>query len=136
MKTRFFRHGNLLTVTARIEDPIYLTEPYYLTRTFELSVRPPFQTVGQPCIQGDEGVREGEVPHFLPGENPFLNEVTKAYNIPAEAALGGAETMYPEYEIKLAALPEPPLPPGMIPNSKAGIWIDFAGDPHNVKDIQ
>jgi len=101
MKTRFFRHGNQLTVTARIEDPIYLTEPYYLTRTFELSVRPPFPAVGQPCIQGDEGVREGEVPHFLPGENPFLNEVTKAYNIPAEAALGGAETMYPEYRKKL-----------------------------------
>jgi hypothetical protein len=101
MTTRFFRHGDLLTVTTRIDDPIYLTDPYYLTRTFELSVGPPIRTVGQPCVQGDEGVREGEVPHFLPGENPFMNEMMKAYNIPVEAALGGAETMYPEYRKKL-----------------------------------
>lgn len=97
MTTRFFRHGDLLTVTARIEDPIYLTDPYYLTRTFELTVAPPNRTVGQPCVQGDEGVKEGEVPHFFPGQNPFMDEMTKLYNIPVEAALGGAETMYPEY---------------------------------------
>jgi hypothetical protein len=44
---------------------------------------------------------EGVVPHFLPGANPFVNELTKIYNIPVEAVLGGAETMYPEYRKKL-----------------------------------
>ena len=34
MKLRLFRHDDLLTVTARIEDRIYLTEPLYLTRIF------------------------------------------------------------------------------------------------------
>jgi hypothetical protein len=101
MTMRFFRHGDLLTVTARIEDPIYLTDPYYLSRTFEFSGGPPIRTVGQPCIQGNEGVPEGAVPHFLPGENPFLDEMTRAYNIPAEAALGGAATMYPEYRKRI-----------------------------------
>jgi hypothetical protein len=101
MTLRLFRHGDLLTVTARYDDPLYLTEPLYLTRIFQLSSVPPMRTTGQPCIQGDEGVPEGAVPHYLPGKNPFLDEMTKQYNIPAEAALGGAETMYPDYRKKL-----------------------------------
>ena len=101
MTTRLFRHGELLTVTARFDDPAYLTEPFYLTRVFQLSSVPPMRATGQPCIQGDEGVPEGAVPHYLPGKNPFLQELTRQYNIPLEAALGGAETMYPEYRKKL-----------------------------------
>ena len=101
MTTRLFRHGDLLTVTARIDDPLYLTEPFYLTRIFQLSAVPPMRSTGQPCIQGDEGVPEGSVPHYLPNKNPFLGELTKLYNIPQETALGGAETMYPDYRKKL-----------------------------------
>jgi hypothetical protein len=101
MTTRFFRHGDLLTVSARVDDPTYLTEPYYMIRTFQLSSVAPSKSVGQPCIPGNEGVPEGVVPHYLPGKNPFLQELTRLYNIPAEAALGGAETMYPEYRKKL-----------------------------------
>jgi len=41
------------------------------------------------------------VPHYLPGKNPFVDELTKDYHIPAEAVMGGAETMYPEYRKKL-----------------------------------
>ena len=101
MTTRFFRHGDILTVTARINDPIYLAEPFYLTRTFRLDVLTPTRTMGQPCVQGDEGVPEGAVRHFLPGKNPFVSEMTKTYGIPAETTLGGPETMYPEYRKKL-----------------------------------
>ena len=101
MRLRFFRHGDLLTVTARIEDPIYLAEPYYLTRVFQLSAVPPILAEGIPCITGDEGVPEGAVPHYLPGKNPFVDELTKLYNIPVEAVLGGPETMYPEYRKRL-----------------------------------
>ena len=101
MTLRLFRHGDLLTVTGRFDDLLYLTEPLYLTRIFQLSAVPPMRTSGQPCIQGDEGVPEGAVPHYLPGKNPFLEELTKQYNIPAETALGGADTMYPEYRKKL-----------------------------------
>ena len=53
------------------------------------------------CIVGDEGVPVGSVPHFLPGKNSFLNEMTELYGIPAEAELGGAETMYPAYRDKI-----------------------------------
>jgi len=101
MVTRIFRHGDILTVTSRIDDPTYLSEPYYLTRVFQLSAGPAAHSVGTPCIRADEGVREGAVPHFLPGKNPFLDEMTKLYNIPVEAELAGAETMYPEYRKKI-----------------------------------
>ena len=56
---------------------------------------------GPPCIPGDEGVPEGTVPHYLPGKNPLLDEMMKLYNIPREATLGGAETMYPAFRDKL-----------------------------------
>jgi len=101
MTTRFFRHGDLLTVSARIEDPIYLAEPLYLTRTFQWSAAPPILSGANPCILADEGVPAGVVPHYLPGKNPFLDEMQRLYHIPSEAGLGGPETMYPEYRKKL-----------------------------------
>jgi hypothetical protein len=54
-----------------------------------------------PCIQGDEGVAEGVVPHYLPGQNPFVDEMNKRFHIPVIASLGGAETMYPEFRKKI-----------------------------------
>ncbi len=108
MITRFLVHGDQLTVTARIDDPLYLREPLYLTRTFERSAVPPIRTVGQPCIQGNEGVPEGVVPHYLPGRNPFLNEITNLYHIPLEAVLGGPDTMYPDYRKTLKDTYVPP----------------------------
>ena len=41
------------------------------------------------------------VPHYLPGKNPFINEMTQKKGIPLEAVLGGPETIYPEYRKKL-----------------------------------
>ncbi len=32
--THFILHGDMLTLAAQLDDPIYLTEPYYITRTF------------------------------------------------------------------------------------------------------
>jgi hypothetical protein len=37
----------------------------------------------------------------LPGTNTFLAEFPAKYGLPAEAARGGAETMYPEYQKKI-----------------------------------
>ena len=44
---------------------------------------------------------EGVVPHFLPGTNTSLAEFPAHHDLPAEAAKGGAETMYPKYQSKL-----------------------------------
>ena len=100
MTTHFIRHGDMLTLASQMEDPIYLSEPYYITRTFVMTTNL-MNSGGPPCIPGDEGVAEGTVPHYLPGKNPLLDELPKLYHIPREAALGGAETMYPAFREKI-----------------------------------
>jgi len=124
MTTRFSRHGDILTVTARIDDPVNLTEPFYLTRTFVLG-KTPLNPASWPCTVGDEGVPKGVVPHYLPGQNPFLDEVTRLYGIPVEAVLGGSETMYPEFRRKIREKYVRPEPCVAQPGNRAG----FCGSP-------
>jgi hypothetical protein len=97
MTVFLFPHGDELTVTGRIVDPYHLSQPYILTRTFERMDGQPLPTVGQPCTQTDEGVAEGQVVFFPPGQNPNLNYMTQHYGIPLQATLGGAQTLYPQY---------------------------------------
>ncbi len=94
------RHGDILTATTIVYDPIYLTEPDIHTSSWRLD--PTQQILPTPCEPAIEVSRaKGTVPHYLPGQNPFLGEVSKAYHIPLEAVRGGAETLYPEYRKKL-----------------------------------
>jgi hypothetical protein len=99
----FIRHGNIFTHVSIVTDPNYLTEPLIKTQDFN-QVIPEGQNWVYPCSPVVEIERpRGAVPHYLPGENPFLHEYADKFNIPLEAALGGAETMYPEYQAKLKA---------------------------------
>jgi hypothetical protein len=41
------------------------------------------------------------VPHYLPGQNPYLTEFAKKYNLPVEATRGGAETALPDFRKKM-----------------------------------
>jgi hypothetical protein len=94
------RHGDVLTAIVIVEDPVYLTEPYI--RSSNWVMEPHQMILSSPCEPISEvSHKPGVVPHYLPGTNPFVNELTKLYNIPVEAARGGAETMYPEYRKKL-----------------------------------
>ena len=103
MTSRFFRHGDILTVLAVIEDPVYLAEPHIVTKSFQLAAAP-MLPVGPPCVTAFEGRRPGEgVPHFLPEKNPFVDELTKLYHLPREAVLGRVETLYPEYRKTIKA---------------------------------
>jgi hypothetical protein len=43
----------------------------------------------------------GVVPHYLPGQNQFLNDFGKKYNLPLDVVQGGAATMYPEAARKI-----------------------------------
>jgi hypothetical protein len=45
-----------------------------------------------------EGLEKGEVPHYLPGENPFVKDVRARYGLPADVPTAGPQTMYPEYQ--------------------------------------
>lgn len=96
----WIRHGNWLTVVTIVNDPVYLTEPFVRSTDYELNLHqqvPPY-----PCEVVEEVDRPaGLVPHHLPGTNQFVFEFGKKYGVPAEAARGGGETMYPEYRLKI-----------------------------------
>jgi glyoxylase-like metal-dependent hydrolase (beta-lactamase superfamily II) len=98
----FSRHGNYLTHTVIITDPVYLAEPMIRTTDFLLSERDVPNWLW-PCEYVEEisGRAKGEVPHYQPGTNPYLDEAVKRVGAPVVAARGGAETIYPEYQAKL-----------------------------------
>ncbi len=107
----FVRHGDTLSLLSYIDDPVYLTEPMVRTASYVLSATQQLEPF--PCEPVEEVDRpEGLVPHHLPGTNPDLLEFSTRHGIPAAAARGGAETMYPAYMAKLRALS---ANPGAIP---------------------
>ena len=88
------RHGEYLLVTMILTDPVWLEEPFIQTTNYELD---PYTTLSYyPCTVSEENISKA-VPHFLPGNNPNLG----ADDIPAPAARGGSETIYPEYRKEL-----------------------------------
>jgi hypothetical protein len=77
-----------------------IIEPEILSKNFHLSRTP--LNYRSSCVTIFEGREPGtSVPHYLPGKNPFINEMTQKRGIPLEAVLGGPETIYPEYRKKL-----------------------------------
>ena len=100
MTQYLFMDGDFLTWTTIAYDPAYLTEP--LIRNASYRRIPHNQIPAYPCPTIVEEVRpKGQVPHFLPGGNPYLTEFGTTRDLPLEATRGGAETMYPEYQLKL-----------------------------------
>lgn len=102
MIEHFVRNGDYLTHLSITKDPVYLTEPFVRSEVFR-HVLPEGQNWLYPCESVEEiaGRPRGMVPNYLPGKNPFYKELGAKYHIPVEATLGGAETMYPEYQLKL-----------------------------------
>ena len=98
----FIRHGNYMTHVSILTDPVYLTEPLVKSQDFTNVVQNGANWL-YPCEEVEEiaGRPRDSVPNYLPGKNPFLNEFASKYGLPLEAAMGGAETMYPEYQQKL-----------------------------------
>ncbi|MBI4263298.1 MAG: hypothetical protein HY657_02885 [Acidobacteria bacterium] len=99
----YARHDNILTITTIVEDPVYLTEPWVRTRNFASA--PNQELNAYPCRPAVElDVPEHQVPHYLPGQNPFL-ESGVAIGVPKPALPGGAHTMYPEFARQLKTQP-------------------------------
>ena len=99
----FIRHDNHLTHVSAVTDPVYLAEPLIKSEDYLLNDN----TAGNwlwPCEYVEElpNHDNSQVPSFLPGQNPFVHEFADKWHIPVDAALGGPETMYPEYMKKLA----------------------------------
>ena len=98
----FVRHGDHLTYTSVITDPVYLTEPIVRTTDF---ARQPVDHGNWlfACDDGEQifGRAPDQVPNYLLGQNPFVKEYADKYKIPLLGHLGGPETMYPEFVAKL-----------------------------------
>src|SRR5579885_1414722 len=96
----WIRHEDFLTVVTIVTDPVYLTEPFIRSTDYQLDLHqhvPPY-----PCDIVEEVDRpRGVVPNILPGKNTGINEFAQRHKLPPEAARGGAETMYPEYQLKM-----------------------------------
>ena len=100
---RYFRHGPVMTVFSRLEDPMYLEEPYVRTYSWTLDLTAntvrvaPFEAVDE---LADKPL--GWVPFFPLGLKQ--TEFAGAHGLPFEVTRGGAETMYPEYQLKIQQL--------------------------------
>jgi hypothetical protein len=109
VREHFIRNGDILTIVTIVTDPVYLTEPYIKSRNFV--VEPGYHMTAYPCSVDVEIDRPaGEIPHYLPGANPFISEAASKHKMPLEPARGGAETMYPEYVEKMKTMPTATMP--------------------------
>lgn len=121
MVEQFIRHDDYLTLVTAVDDPVYLDEPFVRSTDFKLNTRANtrlfefggFVNGGDgegfgasdvffKCAPTDEiALEPGAVPSLMPGANDDLDMFAKRHDVPLEAALGGAETLYPEYVERL-----------------------------------
>jgi cyclase len=95
------RHGDHLTDTTVVTDPVFLTEPEVRTNDY---VRQPGDHHAwlYACDDGEQitGRAPDVVPNYLFGKQPFAKEFSQRYNLPLGASLAGAESIYPEFAAK------------------------------------
>ena len=85
---RFALHGTVMTYVTITDDPVYLTEPLVKTTNMLKNPRPlPPQQLLYPCSAVVEIADQprGAVPHYLPGENPFLKEFALQHRLSDQA---------------------------------------------------
>jgi cyclase len=110
MTEHFMRHGDLLTVVTFVDDPVYLEEPFVRSSNFVLNPSQEISRSQFDVVDEVAGHPKGYVPHHLPGSPEAQLKVTEfatRHGLPAEAVRGGAETTYPEYQLKLRQLMSP-----------------------------
>lgn len=127
------RHGDLLTITTMQDDPFYLTEPHVVSRVWEFDPRG--NQGGRTICNTANEIPTLEdtdiVPHYLPGQNPEADFMIRTYNLPREAALGYAESLYPEYRKKIRSLYTPPASCGRYCCG----WIERQGLPGGAPNL-
>ena len=100
MTDRFHRYDDILSHVTIVEDPVYLTEPLVKTNLFRLT--PSGVMTPYPCEAVNETTTlPGDVPHWLPGENPYIRDFAEEHGLTLEAAMGGAETALPEFQERM-----------------------------------
>jgi glyoxylase-like metal-dependent hydrolase (beta-lactamase superfamily II) len=104
----WIRHGNVLSQVTIASDPVYLTEPYIRSQEFVLMDRGNTNWLYNCEYAMELPTDKNEVPHFLPGQNPFIGEFAARHAMPEGGVRGGAETLLPEW--RPGAKPAAPRP--------------------------
>ena len=108
MDERIFRYGNILVDIMMISDPAYLSRPFIYSKLY--AYLPQGNMDPYPCsVRNQVPMPEGHVPMRLPFYTTNYNAAFAAKGIPLEAARGGEQTMFPEYQDYMKTLP--PNPP-------------------------
>ncbi len=96
------RHGDHLTDTTVVNDPVFLSEPEVRSNDF---VRQPgdHHTWLYACDDGEEiaGRAPDAVPSYPFGKQPFAKEFSDRYKLPFVASLSGADSLYPGFAAKI-----------------------------------
>ena len=127
-------HEDLLTIVTVQEDPVYLTAPHVVSRVWQRDPRGSQGGGRNICNTANEIPRLEDsdiVPHYLPGQNPEADFMRRTYNIPKEAAMGYAETLYPEYRKQLKHVYVPPASCGRYCCG----WIERQGLPGGAPNL-
>ena len=125
------RHDDMLTVTTIQKDPYYLTEPHVVSRVWQFNPRATGTSRDQ-CNTGNEipSIEDtGIVPHQIQGKNPEADYMIRTFNMPKDAAMGYAYTLYPEYR---KTIKDTYVPPATCSERAPGYccgWIERQGRP-------
>jgi glyoxylase-like metal-dependent hydrolase (beta-lactamase superfamily II) len=93
----WIRHGDVLSHVTIATDPVYLTEPYIRSQEFVRMERNNTNWLYN-CEYAMELPKDkNEVPHYLPGQNPWDGEFEAKHAMPREGVRGGAHTLLPEW---------------------------------------
>ena len=94
----WIRHGNVLSQVTIATDPVYLTEPYIRSQEFVLMERGNTNWLYNCEYVMEVPKDKNEVPHYLPGQNPWIGEFSAKHAMPEGGVRGGAETLLPEWK--------------------------------------
>lgn len=103
----FVRHGDRITYFSVSTDPVMMAEPFSKTVILLRHVVTPTAWLF-PCDDGEQilGMSQDTVASYFFGQHPFLREYSAAKKVPLLGALGGPETIYPEFRAKLSTATE------------------------------
>jgi cyclase len=104
----WIRHGNVLSQVTIATDPVYLTEPYIRSQEFVLMDRGNTNWLYNCEYVMEVPKDKNEVPHYLPGANPWIGEFSAKHAMPEAGVRGGAETLLPEWKPGAKPLPARP----------------------------
>jgi cyclase len=104
----WMRHGNVLSQVTIASDAVYLTEPYIRSQEFVLMERGNTNWLYNCEYVMEVPQDKNEVPHYLPGQNPWIGEFSAKHAMPEAGVRGGAETLLPDWRAGAKPLPARP----------------------------